>query len=279
MEKVIVFGKNNNLVGILNTANTKDTPNNTRPAIIILNAGLVNRSGPFRMSTELARVLSDCGFHTFRFDLSGIGDSNKDQNETRGFSERYLSDIGQALQVIESNLSVSSFVILGLCNGADLAHQASVKFNRIKGYISLDGYGYKNLNSHFQRFLPIVTHPHRLIQAVIRKLRRLITSKQSRHESHVEQDFNWKLPSKGSYIQDMQNMFEKDLKQLLIFTGAVRGYYSYENQFYDVFKNHDFSQNVEVTYFETADHTYLILEHRKVLFDRVSAWLNKHFTQ
>lgn len=275
MESVVVFGEKKNLVGILNHAKDPDSAN--RPIIVILNAGLVCRSGPFRMSTEMARELSQIGFHSFRFDLSEIGDSNKDKHQNQSVNERYLSDIGQALAELEKKLSSKSFIVLGLCNGADLAHQASVQFNQVKGYVSLDGYGYKNFNAHFQRFLPIVTHPQRLFQAIKRKLRRAFSASQAKHESHVEQDFNWKLPPKKSYIADMQLMHKKELKQLLIFTGAVRGYYSYQNQFIDVFGKYAFSNNVEVSYFETADHTYLLSQHRNILFERINVWLKRHF--
>lgn len=46
-----------------------------RPAVILLNAGLVQRSGPFRVYAQLARALASCGFVVLRFDLSGRGDS------------------------------------------------------------------------------------------------------------------------------------------------------------------------------------------------------------
>ncbi|TQV74611.1 hypothetical protein FLL45_06505 [Aliikangiella marina] len=281
MENVITFGESHNLVGILTPAEAPgDSDNFTceRPVVVILNAGLVNRAGPFRMSTELARELAKQGFHAFRFDLSGIGDSNLQINDAKNINQQYLNDIGHALDAIESKLSTNKFIVLGLCNGADLAHQASVLYEKIIGYVSLDGYGYKNFNAHMQRFVPIVTRPRRLTQAISRKLRRLFSSKQAKYESRMEQDFTWKLPAKSSYIEDMQSMYKKGLHQLLIFTGAVRGYYSYEKQFDDVFGHYDFSKNVEVTYFETADHTYLILAHRKLLFERIILWLNEHFS-
>ena len=82
MEKIQIFGEHSNLLGILSESNTLNKSNDI-PGVIILNAGLVNRTGPFRMSVELARLLAENGCNVLRFDLSGIGDSEKPNNDRR----------------------------------------------------------------------------------------------------------------------------------------------------------------------------------------------------
>ena len=44
-------------------------------AVVLLNAGLIHRSGPFRLYTRLARKLAKSGYIVLRFDLPGIGDA------------------------------------------------------------------------------------------------------------------------------------------------------------------------------------------------------------
>ena len=43
--------------------------------VVILNAGFIHRSGPFRLGTRLARALAESGYPALRFDLPGIGDT------------------------------------------------------------------------------------------------------------------------------------------------------------------------------------------------------------
>ena len=78
-EEAVVFGRASALVGVIT-----DPPAGGRPAhamaVILLNAGLLHRVAPNRLYVELARGLAAQGFAAFRFDFSGIGDSNVRRN-------------------------------------------------------------------------------------------------------------------------------------------------------------------------------------------------------
>ena len=67
-ETAHVFG--DGLVGVLHhgaQGARQDT------AVILLNAGMVQRMGPYRGGVQLARSLAGGGFPVFRFDQSGLG--------------------------------------------------------------------------------------------------------------------------------------------------------------------------------------------------------------
>ena len=66
------FGRARHLVGIVGLPDT--APGET--GVIVLNAGLVHRIGPFRLHVELTRRLGAAGYPTLRFDLSTLGDSS-----------------------------------------------------------------------------------------------------------------------------------------------------------------------------------------------------------
>ena len=46
-----------------------------RCGVLICNAGLQAKAGPFRLGVRLARKLTRIGYHVLRFDYPGIGDS------------------------------------------------------------------------------------------------------------------------------------------------------------------------------------------------------------
>ena len=74
-EEAVVFGKVENLVGIVSEP-TDGEANGNEPAFVLLNAGLVHRVGPNRFYVTLARELAKAGHVTLRFDYSGVGDSD-----------------------------------------------------------------------------------------------------------------------------------------------------------------------------------------------------------
>src|SRR5262245_2725973 len=89
-----------------------------RPAVILLNAGIVHRIGPARNMVEIARLLAQAGFLAMRFDLSGIGDSDT-RRDGLSMEEHAVIDVGQAMDYLHRTKAVSRFVLMGLCSGAD----------------------------------------------------------------------------------------------------------------------------------------------------------------
>ena len=70
-ETVLPISHDNHLVAVLSRpALARD-----RPAVIILNAGVLHRVGPHRLHVALARRLAARGLPALRIDLAGVGDS------------------------------------------------------------------------------------------------------------------------------------------------------------------------------------------------------------
>lgn len=139
-EKVILFGKNNNLVGIL-TENGKATGN---PNIIFLNAGLIHRVGPNRIYVHLAREVAKYGYTSFRFDFSGIGDSDPLAGEDDPFEIQAVAEVKKAMDYLEMISNIKKFIIFGICSGADIALKAAVNDKRVVGLILINGFFLSN---------------------------------------------------------------------------------------------------------------------------------------
>jgi alpha-beta hydrolase superfamily lysophospholipase len=119
-EHAVLYGKSRPLFGILTPGNPA-LRNAERPAIILSNAGCVNRAGPHRMYVKMARRWAALGFDVLRVDLSGIGDSPVEPGETENltYPPSGVADLGEAIR----SLSPGRIILGGLCSGGDYAYQ------------------------------------------------------------------------------------------------------------------------------------------------------------
>ena len=151
-EKIVRFGKEGCCSGVMTEPNQK-AQNNELPAVLLWNAGLLHRVGPYRLYVDLARKFADMGFLVLRFDLSGKGDSEA-RRENVSERERSTSDIKDAMDLLSKKNGVCKFVLLGLCSGADDAFPVGVQDSRVAGLVLLDGYGYRTLGYYLHHYGP-----------------------------------------------------------------------------------------------------------------------------
>lgn len=96
------------------------------PRIHVANAGGVVLCYPFgqeymrahRAFRQLALLLTKAGFHVFRFDYYGTGDSAGEGEE--GTIEQWVTDVGTAIEELKDTADLSSVSIVGLRLGAAL---------------------------------------------------------------------------------------------------------------------------------------------------------------
>jgi pimeloyl-ACP methyl ester carboxylesterase len=135
-EQAVVFGSRKSLVGILTPAQGGDA-SRERPCVVILSAGIIHRVGPNRLHVELARTLSSEGYTCLRFDLSGIGDSEK-RSDGLPPLEASLADIREAADWLQATRGVNRLILVGLCSGADQGLIYAGTDPRVVGLVLLD---------------------------------------------------------------------------------------------------------------------------------------------
>jgi hypothetical protein len=271
-EVICTFGRNNNLQGITCIPEKDDADY----MLVLLNAGAIHKVGPFRMNVDIARHVAENHIKSFRFDVGGLGDSEKVQSSS-SYEETVINDIKDALNYLESKYGIKRFIVIGLCTGADYSHKIATKDDRVAGCIWLDGYGYPTAKFYFYRYAPILISPKRILK-LLSKI--LFFDKLFRKNKAVSllagnnvNDYVWKLPPKKSYIDDMLLISNRGVKCLYIFTGGVFEYYNYGEQFNDAFGKYDFMKHVQVEYLAKANHTYVILQDKQDLKERITKWL------
>jgi pimeloyl-ACP methyl ester carboxylesterase len=136
-EQTLLFGKHQSLVGILTEPQHIDP---SRPAVILLNGGLVHRVGPHRLYVQLARALAQQGTLVLRFDMSGIGDS-KVRADNLPFEKSTLDDTRQAMDTLEDRYGVRTFYLMGHCAGAINSLRTAAEDPRVTSIVMLNPEG------------------------------------------------------------------------------------------------------------------------------------------
>jgi len=112
-----LVGNSGALVTIITTPSRATHDAEGRPALIILNAGIVHHIGPARWSVRLARRMAGRGHVAVRFDHAGIGDSDP-RRDARPFNAAAVDELREVIDAVQRMHGVHSFIVMGLCSGA-----------------------------------------------------------------------------------------------------------------------------------------------------------------
>jgi dienelactone hydrolase len=174
------------------------------------------------------------------------------------------------MDYLQCRCDIHSFVLFGLCIGADNAHAVALRDSRVAGAIFLDGHGYRTWRSYIEHYLPRVWRPRAWLNFLHRSL---APPKQAIEKFGVHgqrKPFGTRLEVQ----REIQALVDRNVQLLYVYTGGGSKYYSYAGQFNDMFNGLDVRSNIEVEYYRNADHTYTFAEDRELLLARVIEWYN-----
>jgi hypothetical protein len=257
------FGRARHLIGV---AGLPPSPRNP-VGVIVLNAGLVPRIGPFRLHVELTRHLNACGYPTLRFDLSTLGDSGA-SGESQSRTQQVRADVGDAMTLLSEQSGCTRFVLVGLCSGAQNAHLVACTDARVAGAIFLDGYAYRTTGFRLRHYPPRLLNPARAWRSWTRRWR-------APTKPFAAPDFGVAIPPKSRVREDLADMLERGLKLCFVYSGGSSDSFNHPRQFRECFGR--LSAHVSVSYLKEADHTYILAGDRKRLLDTIEPWLKHHF--
>lgn len=270
MEHAVLFAPTQSMVGVVTEAEIDD--DRARPALVFLNAGLVHRVGPNRLHVRLARDAARRGFVSLRFDLSGVGDSapRADGSSVRTAA---LMDVRDALDFVAAEHRASTFILAGLCSGADLAFRAALADTRVVGVILIDGLPYTTTRSRIHHYV------NRVIRRggwkgyftrenpLWRRLRRWRRPHPARAGSSARRR---DVPPMREAEAGLRELTRRGVRMLLLFTAGRQ--YSYGGQFRDMFPTVR-SDRIDVAFFRNADHTFTLRANQELLFRTIDEWI------
>ena len=275
-EFACAFGEGVNLIGVITVPDEALAKNNA-PAVILLNSGLLPHTGPFRLHVELARRFAQSGFTTLRFDLSGIGDSEK-RKDSRAYKDQIADDLQNAMDFISKEYNIDRFVLMGICTGADNAHKLSVIENRVIGNVCIDGYTYPTFKYYRLKYLPMIFSLQSWATLFTRALQSFGFAKDiEKKEDDRTLGYYWDLPPRDQVEADFRTLIERQVKMFWIYSSSW--HYNYTGQLEDAFSNVNFKNLLSISYMATADHTHSFIKCREQLIESINSWMLENFDQ
>ena len=139
-ERAILLGKSRSLAGII-AAPARGYIDTARPALIILNAGLVHRVGPNRLHVKVARCLAERGLVSVRFDFSGIGESLP-RPDHMPYTLSAVLEVREVMDAITEHTGIRSFCLMGLSSGALVSLDTALADQRVVGAAIVNPHGF-----------------------------------------------------------------------------------------------------------------------------------------
>lgn len=259
MSRIVRFGPGNQLVGIL--------AGDEGPILLLPNAGLIPRAGPFRLHVELADYLGARGVRTFRFDVPGVGEAPR----LHGVSAP--DSIIAALDHLHAEHPSAVFLAGGVCSAADWAWRAAVSDQRISGLVMLDGISFMGPWYTFARYsMSLRRAPRQWFGVFARFAMRIMrrASNGGQAQPSFEDYRDW--PSQSEAREQFSTLVARGMRSLWIYTGG------YSNRFLDIrqfewsFGPVVASPSVSMFYWPDCDHTYFARSNRDRLMETIGEW-------
>ena len=278
------LGPDENLVGILAGPATS-AATGTRPAVVILNAGVIHRVGPHRLHVRLARRLAADGLTSLRLDLSGIGDSQALSGEL-AFRERAVADARVAMDELTARTGARRFVLFGLCSGADNALATALADDRVVGLVVLDPPAYATRRARARQ---LVARARELggkratlrwsAAAAARRARARLEALARRHERAPDDaappQSGRELPPPDAYRAMLATLADRGVRVLAVHTGALGVRYNHADQLFERFP--ELRGRIDTAYFPDANHMFTERAAQARLITAAVTWLDHTF--
>lgn len=264
IERILQFGPGGRNVGILS-----DPRGGATTGMLLLNAGILHRVGNCRLSVRVARRLAEAGFPSYRFDFSGMGDSERRDDGLTGLAASH-DEVREAIRLFRETTGTDRVVLFGLCRGADVAVRAAADLPEVAGLALIDPYVYATPRFYVERFAPRMLVPEVWLRAP-RTLARMMTSASDEAGAAPIRPF----PPKDEVAALLQPVVARGGRFVAWFTGGYTEEYAYEGQFRDCFGDVPFGANLRERFLREADHIISEPEGQRAVVDDALALMQE----
>lgn len=277
-EVVVTFGANRGLVGVLTLPVGERNP--AAPHVILINSGVIHRVGSNRLHVVLARALADIGVTTFRFDLSGIGDSERPA-EALSLRDSVERDIADACDSLASTQKGERFVLVGLCSGAHDALCSALREPRAAGAVLLDipgpFQGWRHMaydlaakvsrpNSWPSRWRGVVRYLR-----VLKELPRMAALQAGKEYTIGSRQSGSRQRMRGQ----LETLLARGAKLLVVFTPGMDRNYNHRSQFHNTFPQVAAHPSLAYDYLADSDHLFSTRAMRAQVVDLIVRWVER----
>ncbi len=279
-EVPVQFGRSTTLVGVLTEpgAAAAAAAAAGKPAVLMLNSGILHRVGSCRLHVRLARVLAGAGYPCLRFDYSGIGDSEP-RRDALTFEESAVLETREAMDYLATRTGARQFVLFGLCSGADMAHETAVVDERVRAMVLLDAWAYRNAGYYWHHYAPRLLRPDVWTNYLRVRLRRLLGARPAAAPAAGE-GVEYELPKyvrvfppRDRVARDLELFVRRGMHLFYVWTGGL-WVYNHRGQFSQTFRRELRAAHVREEHLPDADHIVTGLHHQAWLLREVRSWLD-----
>jgi pimeloyl-ACP methyl ester carboxylesterase len=273
-ERVVRFGSGAALVGILTEPQKAD--DRDRPAVILLNSGILHRVGACRLHVRIARALAPLGVTVLRFDYSGIGDSEA-RRDSLSFEESAVIETREAMDYLAQARGLRNFVLMGLCSGADMAFEVANVDPRVVGLVQLDAWAYRTFRHYLHHYGPRMKELSVWTNFIKTRLKRLAGRAAAPEQPTEDMElptYVREFPPRERVAAELRALAERGMEFFYIYSGGQEEY-NYRAQFVDMFREVDFKRQLRVDYLPDADHIFTGLDHQQLVVRGVVDWMRR----
>jgi pimeloyl-ACP methyl ester carboxylesterase len=280
-QRVVKFGTVAPLTGVLTESSVAGS--RERPAVILLNSGILHHVGACRLHVQLARKLADAGYISLRFDFSGIGDSEARRDDL-SFEASAPLETRDAIDYLARAHGTQQVILMGLCSGADVAHLAAVDDNRVVGLGLLDPWAYRTRRYWMHYYGHRVVRPAVYVNWARVRLGRLRDAvRKATEETNLDPDmyemprYVREFPPRERVARDLQGFMRRRVELFCLFSGGMEDVYNHRAQYRASFPEVDFGDRLRVEHLVDASHVFSGLEHQEFVVREFSAWISAKF--
>ncbi|MEM1226955.1 MAG: hypothetical protein AAGJ40_14755 [Planctomycetota bacterium] len=268
IETSVRFGPKDHLAGVIRDSSPwrRDATlfDQERVGVVMLTAGMLPSSGPYRLHVDLAGALARLGLPSVRFDLSGIGESFSGPDPSASSLQRAVNETVSAMDLLEARTCSQRFILYGLCSGADDAMQVALSDPRVVGLVTIDGFGYRTLGYHARRWFRDLPRKAMTQQFWRRRWRHWRGADELPPSLRGGEDVR-EYPSRATTCNHLRRLVRRGVSMHFAYTGGIRETINHAGQFDSMFPEFIHERRITHRFFESMDHTAMLKRDRDVL--------------
>jgi pimeloyl-ACP methyl ester carboxylesterase len=262
-ESCCQFGASRHLAGIITDPGT----GRARAAVVLVNAGLSPKCGPFRLYTELARRLASEGVLVLRFDLGGLGESQQPVSEAP-LRRRTQEDLRAAVDYLEDRQALDEVILGGLCSGAEDAFRYAEKDPRVTGLVLIDPFAYRTAGWQWRNLVTVSAK--RVLGALRLYRRRPLTNGGASGEAAAKALVEYRYLEPAESRRILGALLGRRAQILFLYTGGMSEYFNHPGQLAAMFRGIALGDRVTVDHLPRLGHTQLLAADRGMLIDAIA---------
>jgi alpha-beta hydrolase superfamily lysophospholipase len=242
--------------------------------MLLTNSGVIPRSGPHRMNVHLARRLAKLGVASIRFDLSGLGDTQRPPG-TAYVGEQWIADTRDVMNFAQVQFSCQRFAMIGFCSGAYVAYKTALQDERLAAAVLWDLYAYPTMQSRL-RTLAYRLHRTGVMGAVAKLTAKLKQNISAQPSAEEQQTFaSASSPSAQEYADDLNTLSARGMALIILHSGGEPMSYNYRGQFDASLGQLGLRGKVDFDYLQRSDHLLTQAHAQQLFTETVLQWLVK----